>query len=159
MFLFELLFLHLRSTKRRFCFPLWKPRWTINQSIPEKGILSPMQRSTRSELRPPAMRLAVGASSAEPHTHAQIKIKKICKSLFVMLQRWNGQAWAVTLDPPWLRSLLTQTWGPTAVQMSELMLTSLQSPQRSEASQAPSLNLGLSQSLLQPFAVSLFASR
>lgn len=45
------------------------------------------------------------------HTCTNKKNKKISKSLFVMLQRWNGQAWAVTLDPPWLRSLLTRTWG------------------------------------------------
>ncbi len=104
--LFKLIFLHLRSTKLRFSFPSWKLRRTINQSIPEKGIAFPDTAFYQERATPPAVRLDDGASSAEPNTHTHTQ--KISKSLFVMLQRWNGQAWAVTLNHPWVRSLLRE---------------------------------------------------
>lgn len=79
-----------------------------------KGILSLPPRSPRSELPFPAIRPRLvswaNAHMRKSNTHMH-KHKKMFKGLFVMLERWNGQAWAVTLDHPWLCSPLTRTWG------------------------------------------------
>ena len=41
------------------------------------------------------------------HTHE----KNTFKGLFLTFQRWNGQAWAVTLNHPWVRSLVaSRAW-------------------------------------------------
>lgn len=104
--LFKLLFLHLRSTKLRFSFLLWKLCRTINQfSLYQKRDYIPQWCSVPPGVdhAPHARRLDGWCIiSRATHTHTG----KISESLFVLLQRWTGQAWAVTLEHPWLHSFL-----------------------------------------------------
>ena len=153
-----------------------------NKSVyTRKGITFPNDAALHQEwTTPPHARRLDGWSSAEPHKHTRSK-GKISESLFVLLQRWTGQAWAVTLEHPWLHSFLRVELGMTRTSAAECPghaavenvianahLASVASAKQSKTHSTCSTrslaasqprSLCLSQRLTQPFCLTLFASR